>query len=227
MAEELKTKALSIFSGLSSRYDKFLDIFTFYQDRKWKRNIVFLSSLNGKRVLEVACGTCRLGQYLKGAALLVGADISLEMIKHSGRRKKLYDLIVVADAEYLPFREGTFDAVLSCYLPKYVKAGRMIDSFLSCIVEDGEILTYDFVWPAGIFSVPYMFYVYFIFRIISAVARAVGSRTEMTFRLLPYIIRKSRWVDEMRFEANLRGMAFFESKLTFGTVSLVRAKMNL
>jgi ubiquinone/menaquinone biosynthesis C-methylase UbiE len=226
MAEGIKKEAFKIFSGLSDRYDIFLDIFTFFQDRRWKREIVSLSDLRGKSVLELACGTCRLGSYIRGRRILIGIDINQKMLKNSGERKKLYDSILVADAEKLPFRERIFDAVIGCYIPKYVRASKIIDSSFYCMREEGVLLVYDFVWPEGLFSVLYTFYVGFLFRLFSLIAKCLRSGTQVTFKELPTIIRRTRWVLQLRKEAYCRNLRFSCKKLTFGTVYFVRVRRN-
>lgn len=64
-----------------------------------------------ERLLEVGCGT---GLYLhrlrKLAKVLVGIDLSGGMLRRARGRGTL---LVLADAEQLPFKDGTFDEVLS------------------------------------------------------------------------------------------------------------------
>jgi ubiquinone/menaquinone biosynthesis C-methylase UbiE len=71
----------------------------------------------GQRVLDVACGTGEAASMaipiVGDTGYVVGADISLEMVKSARVRldARLY-LPVNADGQALPFKDGTFDAVV-------------------------------------------------------------------------------------------------------------------
>lgn len=74
-------------------------------------------------VLEVAIGTGKLFTHLRRSAPLrpcVGVELSSGMLKRARRRllRESGQLPVLcrADARQLPFGDGTFDAVVSCYL---------------------------------------------------------------------------------------------------------------
>jgi ubiquinone/menaquinone biosynthesis C-methylase UbiE len=75
-----------------------------------------IGSLRGKRVLDVGCGTGRgLADFIREAALAVGADASLDMLgvaarKTAGNRR---GALASAYAQNLPFRDSSFDAVTS------------------------------------------------------------------------------------------------------------------
>ncbi len=63
-----------------------------------------LAPRQGERVLDLGCGTGRALQLAPGAS---GADASLEMLRKAPRGRA-----ACAQAEALPFRAGTFGAVL-------------------------------------------------------------------------------------------------------------------
>lgn len=69
----------------------------------------------GKDVLDVACGT-GYGTYLLShvASRVIGADISLESLSSARRRYQSANLdYVCLDAQKFPFREGSFEVVIS------------------------------------------------------------------------------------------------------------------
>lgn len=69
-----------------------------------------------KRVLDIACGTGYGSNFLhgRGAASVVGVDLSAEATRYaSGRYKKLGLEFLVADAQEMPFRSSSFDAVVT------------------------------------------------------------------------------------------------------------------
>jgi malonyl-CoA O-methyltransferase len=68
------------------------------------------------RVLDLGCGTgLLLGELCKRARLVVGVDVSEEMLQKARARSEIAKLIA-ADADNLPFRNGVFDCVVSVTL---------------------------------------------------------------------------------------------------------------
>lgn len=78
-----------------------------------KQLLFILTNNNVKKVLDVGSGTGRLVDYLnKHKIAAFGCDISDEAIKISGHLK--------AAADKLPFRDGTFDALLAISLIEHL-----------------------------------------------------------------------------------------------------------
>ncbi len=90
------------------------DALTSVQDRmglgRWRR---WLAGGARGRVLEVGCGTGRnLPLFGRDATLVVGLDPALDALRAARRRAPGVPL-VVASAEALPFRDGSFDTLVS------------------------------------------------------------------------------------------------------------------
>jgi ubiquinone/menaquinone biosynthesis C-methylase UbiE len=69
-----------------------------------------------KRILDLGCGTGMfLNELSNRAKFVVGADASLEMLKLAKGRVREARL-VQADADSLPFADGSFDAIVSVTL---------------------------------------------------------------------------------------------------------------
>ncbi|ADG87983.1 SAM-dependent methyltransferase [Thermobispora bispora] len=91
-----------------------------------------LGDVAGRRVLEVGCGAGQCGRWLTGqGATVVGVDLSYRQLQHSRR----IDLatgarlpVVQGDAEFLPFRDESFDLACSAYgaLPFVADAGAVL-----------------------------------------------------------------------------------------------------
>lgn len=82
-----------------------------------------IGPLNGKRVLDLACGFGYYTQLLKrrGASQVVGVDISQEMVRLAEERERACPAGVtyqVWNAENLP-RIGSFDVITAMYLLNY------------------------------------------------------------------------------------------------------------
>lgn len=65
------------------------------------------------RVLEVGCGTGRNLPLYPPSLTVVGSDIDFALLL-AARRRQPTAVLVVATAEALPFRETSFDTILSC-----------------------------------------------------------------------------------------------------------------
>jgi ubiquinone/menaquinone biosynthesis C-methylase UbiE len=76
---------------------------------RWRRWLV--EGARG-RTLDLGCGTGRNLPWLPAGARAVGVDPSPPAIRRARRRAPAVPL-VIARAEALPFRDGTFDTVLS------------------------------------------------------------------------------------------------------------------
>ncbi len=114
-------------TGLSGEYDHWHQhIFTSGespdQGSPWYRLVLeYLVPLQGKRVLEVACGRGGFATVLESrGATVCGADFSATALRIA-RQKASHDnghssriAFSQADAHHLPFANGAFDIVISC-----------------------------------------------------------------------------------------------------------------
>jgi len=88
-----------------------------------------------RRVADMACGTGRIGCWLKqqGVEQIDGLDLTPEMLAVA-REKGVYDRLIVADMRSTPFTEATYDLVaevLACEHipdlgPLYLEASRIV-----------------------------------------------------------------------------------------------------
>lgn len=83
----------------------------------------------GTSVLDLGAGTLRCGLYAleKGAEIVCGTDLDPGMLKQGkikAREKGFDNLdIVVADARFIPFRDATFNRVISLELMEHIPIG--------------------------------------------------------------------------------------------------------
>src|ERR1700721_1809856 len=111
----------AVFSSVAGKYDVMNDLMSFGVHRLWKQFALSLTGLkSGQSALDVAGGT---GDLTRGLARQVGksgrvvlSDINRSMLEAG--RDRLLDLgyagnvqCLVADAERLPFADGSFDCV--------------------------------------------------------------------------------------------------------------------
>jgi demethylmenaquinone methyltransferase/2-methoxy-6-polyprenyl-1,4-benzoquinol methylase len=191
----LKQEAREIFSGLYASYDEILHRLTLYQDRRWKRRLLEAAKLSdGMLVLDAGCGTGVLEDHIGGTNVVVGIDMNEGMVRLAkAKRRSRFGALIVADAEHLPFRDSTFDAVLSCYLPKYCDSCKLLSELRRVITSGGRLAAYDFIRPSGWFAPLHTAYVYVFLRIMALGTRLARSELNATFERLPVIISETRW----------------------------------
>ena len=87
----------------------------------------FLPPVQGKKILEIACGRGGFSRFLGSrGATVCGADFSTSAVAIA--RKRLLDYpslagtvsYMQADAQHMPFAEGSFDMVISCETIEHV-----------------------------------------------------------------------------------------------------------
>jgi demethylmenaquinone methyltransferase / 2-methoxy-6-polyprenyl-1,4-benzoquinol methylase len=103
-----------MFERLAPDYDRLNSILTFGLDRSWRRAMVRAAGIRpGHRVLDVAAGTGRSLQAVRVAVGPRGFALGIDFTEAMLRRAR--GARVLGDALKLPFRDGTFDAVVSAF----------------------------------------------------------------------------------------------------------------
>jgi len=209
LSQGLQPLARRIFEGLSPSYDRVLEVATLLQDRYWKRWLLEKASIReGEKILDVGCGTGVLEERLAaGNGRVIGLDLTEEMIRAAqGKRIPSIDSLCLGDAENLPFSDGSFDLLLSCYVVKYCSASVLATEAARVLRPGGRLVLYDFSSPRGAYAPFLAFYVYGVLRILGAVLRLVRARGAFTYEALPTVIQTRRWDEE--FEGLLRSAGF-------------------
>lgn len=145
-----------MFSGLAGRYRLFNRLSSLGLDRLWRRELV-KNMGPCSRVLDVGTGTGDLAREILERyprARVVGADISSGMLGE-GRRFLLETspLWVQASAEKLPFRDQSFDFVVSAFVLRNLFLGGILEvalQELSRVLEPGGRLAFlDLTRPSS------------------------------------------------------------------------------
>lgn len=121
--EKPKAKIRQMFDAIAPVYDFLNLLLSLGIDRYWRKKVLkILKSNQPKIILDVATGTADLA--LAALALepkkIIGVDLSEEMLKIGRQKitKKNKNHIIdlqCADAENLPFADGSFDAVMIAF----------------------------------------------------------------------------------------------------------------
>lgn len=125
------------YTDISKTYDKH----RFYSEDDIKTIIDFSGIKPGVDVLDLGCGTGNVASGLKKVIDInvVGIDISLPMLAVA-RNKSLDTVCADASRYHLPFRDGSFDAVIGGYVIHQI--GNLESLFPECyrILRSGNIV---------------------------------------------------------------------------------------
>ena len=111
-----------MFDAIVDRYDLLNDLLSFGLDRWWRRaaaRSVPSRPGPGGRVLDLGCGTGKLGALLADRLRVVGIDVNHAMLsagRREVRRRGGTTMSVQGSAFHLPFRDGTFDSAASAFV---------------------------------------------------------------------------------------------------------------
>jgi len=148
-----------VFDSVADRYDLMNDLMSGGAHRAWKRFTLALTRLrHGQRALDVAGGTgdlaAGLAAQVGAGGLVVLADINTSMLHHG--RDRLIDrglvgniAYVQADAQQLPFHDGSFDCVTIAFgLRNVTDKPAALASMHRVLRPGGQLLVLEFSRPA-------------------------------------------------------------------------------
>jgi demethylmenaquinone methyltransferase / 2-methoxy-6-polyprenyl-1,4-benzoquinol methylase len=153
--------ARDLFTPLPDRYDRLAELLSFGQNGRWRREMVArIGPVPGRMVLDVASGTAGVAVRLAGQApagatpaRVVGIDLTEQMLRRGRQnvaRAGLADQVtlVAGQAERLPFRDATFDALTFTYLLRYVADPQATLAELARVVKPGgRVASLEFLAP--------------------------------------------------------------------------------
>lgn len=226
--DPMRETVARIFDSTGEAYDEIVDRATAGEDFRWKCRMLELLP-SPRRVLDLACGTGILTRLLLErfpACRVVGVDVTEEYLAVSRRRAAARAdgrvELLLGRAEDAPWGARTFDAVVSCYLPKYADRPRLVAALAGALEPGGTLLLHDFTLPS------------------SAPVRQVwekrwaGLRDEAArhlpgavamMELAPRVVADEPWVDDL---LDLLPRQGFEEvgveRLSMGTAAIVKAR---
>jgi ubiquinone/menaquinone biosynthesis methyltransferase len=144
-----------LFATIADRYDLITVLLSYGQDARWKRRLLERAGpLDGRRVLDLACGTgdLALGAASRGARV-VALDVTPRMIELARRRSAAEPnhgqvRFLVGDMMALPFPDATFDVVTTGYGLRNVPVlDTAIGEVARVLAPGGRFLSLDFNRP--------------------------------------------------------------------------------
>lgn len=195
-----------VFHSVASRYDLMNDLMSGGIHRIWKRVAIELSGVRpGQQILDVAGGTgdltSRFAREVGPTGKVVLSDINSSMLG-TGRDRLLDEGVcgnvefVLADAEALPFREGSFDCVTIAFgLRNVTHKERALASMLRVLKPGGRLLVLEFSKPTSEFLGK--LYDAYSFGVIPKIGRLIAG-DEDSYRYLAESIRMHPDQDTLR-----------------------------
>lgn len=219
LVHEGHTSARSFFTSANAgSYDRVVRLTTFGQDSVWKREII--KAIGGRdSVLELACGTGILSLMLEGEGKNVtGIDLTFEYLRVS--TLKLCTTVAQGTAEVLPYRDESFDSVVSSYLAKYIDVQSAVEECWRVLKPGGTAVFHDFAYPEGV--VRGLWNAHFaLLRLLGKIATS----WKTVFDDLDDVIKNSDWIE--RTKVALRNRGFHNVCCTYytaGTAAIVSAE---
>ncbi len=215
--------ARKFFTGTSSSYNTVVNITTFGQDAAWKRAILDLIPAGDYRVLDLACGTGILTFTIANKVSgVVGIDLMEENIRVANKKAKQHGIANVtfctSAAETIPQQDSSFDFVTASYLPKYCDIDIVVKESARVLRRNGVLVMHDFTYPRGT-AMRGLWNAYF--RILR-VAGLFTPSWRSVFNELDYVIKHSKWVDELMYAMNQHGFRNILCKnLTYDTAAII------
>lgn len=168
MSKQQKVEVIKHFDAWSAQYEKEVWGRDTYFHRRLKNQVMnAILKSNKQRILELGVGPgIYLKYFIQKRHDATGIDISLEMLRITKNKLKSagyndYNL-VLADAEYLPFRFGAFN-LINCiemlrHLPQpYKTIWKVIREARRVVTKQGSLLINvpNILFPLNLFSVIY------------------------------------------------------------------------
>jgi len=223
-------RVAEVFSSVAGNYDLMNDLMSFGIHRLWKRFTIDLAGVRpGEKVLDVAGGTGDLTRQFarqvgpSGAVVL--SDINAAMLNEG--RRRLADRGVVglravqANAEKLPFADGSFDCITIGFgLRNVTDKDAALRSMYRVLKPGGRLLILEFSKP----TIPALGKVYdqYSFKLLPLMGRVVA-RDEDSYRYLAESIRMHPDQDTLKGMMENAGFARCQVyNLTGGIVAVHR-----
>ena len=195
--DEKARRVRGVFDSVARNYDLMNDLMSGGAHRLWKRFTLSLTGLRpGQRALDVAGGTgdltAGLARQVGERGLVVLSDINASMLQRGRDRLTERGVLgnvefVQANAERLPFREGTFDCVTIGFgLRNVTDKPAALASMQRVLRPGGQLLVLEFSRPVAPGLGP--IYDAYSFRVLPLLGKLVA-RDEASYRYLAESIR--------------------------------------
>jgi demethylmenaquinone methyltransferase/2-methoxy-6-polyprenyl-1,4-benzoquinol methylase len=175
-----------------------------------------------KLILDLACGTGILSSFIRYGSTepsIIGSDLTLGYLKLA-KNRQTYLLLTNSLAELLPYRDDSFDVIISSYLAKYTELSSMVREHWRVLRKGGIVIIHDFTYPeTALMQILWHTY----FQILNQLGKVITSWRDV-FSNLDKLIQANPWVNNLVRELDAIGFNSITKKYyTCGTAAIVRA----
>ena len=224
-----------VFDSVAQNYDLMNDLMSFGIHRLWKKVAIETSGLREDfKVLDLAGGTGDMVKLMrnkisnKGSLIL--SDINWSMLREG--RDRLIDegiedvQIAQIDAQYLPFKNNTFDLITIAFgLRNVTDKKAALESILSSLKPGGKLIILEFSRPTNEFFRE--LYDIFSFEVIPKIGEFVA-QSEDSYRYLAESIRMHPTQEELKGLMESAGFSNCNyDDLTNGVVAIHSGKKGM
>ena len=153
-----KRHALGLFDGIAADYDRWAQLLSFGNDRRWHDLLVDRLTVGPDSVVaDIATGTAAVAMSIawRHGSRVIGIDQNEAMLARGRERVAAAGLdgrieLVQGEAESLPLEDGSVDALVHTYLLRYVDdPPAVLRELARPIRPGGEMASLEFCVPAG------------------------------------------------------------------------------
>ncbi|MBM3791358.1 MAG: ubiquinone/menaquinone biosynthesis methyltransferase [Acidobacteria bacterium] len=224
--EQRKARAVQqMFGRIAHRYDLLNHLLSANLDRRWRKTCA--RELGGRRpeakprILDIGCGTADLALQCAALGPVYACDFSEPMLRLAGEKISRFRpahriACFGADALVLPFRDGTFDAVVSAFVIRNLAGlDRGLGEMRRVLRSGGTMAALDFGMPRNRILGP-LYWFYFT-RVLPAVGRVV-SGVDGPYRYLPASVEAFPPPEDMAARMTAAGFDRVEYRLLTGGI---------
>ena len=228
--KEKKTQIINMFNNISETYDLLNLMLSFRMDYIWRKKSIRHIKNNPQKILDIATGTADFAimatKYTK--AKIIGIDISNKMLKIGNKKIKKYKLsnrisLELADAEKLPFKSNSFQAITSGFgVRNFESIETGLSEMYRVLDKEGVLVILEPSKPS-IFPIKQLYNIYFTY--ILPLLGKIISKDKNAYRYLTNSV--NAFPTKKIFLNKLKEIGFNKCKhipLTFGIVSLYIAE---
>ena len=229
-SEKKKTQIINMFDNISQTYDLLNMLLSFRMDYIWRKKTIKYINNYPKKILDIATGTADLAimaaKYTN--ATITGIDISNKMLRVGNKKIKKFKLsnrisLQLADAEDLPFKNNSFQAITSGFgVRNFQNINLGLSEMYRVLENDGILLILEPSKPS-IFPIKQIYNTYFTY-VLPFLGKII-SKDKMAYTYLKNSVNE--FYTKKTFLKKLKKIGFKDCKhipITFGIVSLYIAK---
>jgi len=172
------------------------------------------SSQRSYTYLDLACGTgilssslkCRHGRLVQRTGgvrpeeeiagtnkNVIGLDLTFDYLKIANKKGRSMGgelMLTNGTAELLPYRDESFECVMSSYLAKYINVTKVVRECGRVLRHGGLLLFHDFTYPSNLLIRTFWNAYFHVLRVAAKTMKSWAS----VFRELDQLVKTSSWV---------------------------------